>query len=368
MACILCTSWARVSTTLLGSGHFFQDQVFGRDNAFSLADDRDGFVLLALPGILVGYLNVTTRSLADSIDGGSSLADDVAVKTGVGENEIAGMLGFFGSFQQCLDLLLGLGHRIPGSILATIDDPRNLASIGTQSILIGDNVPGVLQFSRLVLVSDQGHVTIGISGSSCPATVFGLWGRLLAVVVNANAISRKLTEQGPVLTNNVMQRSWYLDRLAGLFCRDGFNMGLRFGHILWSSGKLDASMSTSLTRDIEGNREVILDLLANGTVCSNKLPMLGYRHFDGLGDLIVSFIDKCLNGSDDAFDDVGGTLDGKSVGFFALSRESNMFSTSTSAAGFGHNALDVGACVSVSGFLTEQTKKDNLPPAPIKAR
>ena len=132
------------------------------------------------------------------------------------------------------------------------------------------------------------------------------------------------------------------DRLALRLGSHPLNMFLELCHILRPPADLHAGLTGSLTRDVESHVEFFFQLFADASVRSNQFAMLIDGYIESLSGLVFSFIHKCVDGGQNAFNHVGGTLDGKIVGFFTLARKANVFGAGARAASFSHDVLNIG--------------------------
>ena len=107
-----------------------------------------------------------------------------------------------------------------------------------------------------------------------------------------------------------------LHRLTLLFFDQRRDMLLRLFDIGGQTNYLDAGLATSLSRDVDGNFELRLQLAFSIATAANQSPMFLDRNFKDLSDLAFPFRHDRLDAGDDLVNDIAPSfyLDGVSIG------------------------------------------------------
>ena len=247
--------------------------------------------------MVLGHVDAAAGLLADSVDLTATLADDVAVSLGIGQDQVAGC-GLGGRHGDGLfDDRAGLGYVLWGAG----EDPGEGLGGRVGGDIVVDDLPGVGVAGCVGVVDDKGHVgSVGIAGFFGGGVdrdgLAGVVDCYLVVVTEA-------AEDLAVIGDGVVQVAGDVNRLGVLVLQHGLEVLL--GAFDGSAGslELDVGAARALLGDVQGDVELGLDAATGFAATADQHAVLGSGDLKDFGDLVLTLLDECLNGSDDVVND-----------------------------------------------------------------
>lgn len=328
----MCSRSSRAVQTVL---HRFQDHLLGLFQARGATADLDRLTR----SLLLGHVDGAAGLLADGVDLAAALADDETVGLGVWQDEEAGG----GLLRSGGDGLLDDSARL-GDILRGAGQNPGVGGGGSRGSGAVNDGPGVGIGSSGGVISDQGHGGVAIGAS----LLGGVDGRnYLAGVVDADlVVVAQAAEDGAVVRDGVVQVAGDLDGLSVLLLEQGLEVLLGAFHGGGGTLELDIGAAGTLLGDIQSHVELGLNTAAGVTSAADEQTVVSGRDVDDLGDLVLAFLDKLLDGGDDAVDNLAVTLQTNGgLGAVGLGEADHSGGTAVGwATSLSHDLADVGAC------------------------
>ncbi|ROV91041.1 hypothetical protein VMCG_09603 [Cytospora schulzeri] len=268
-----------------------QDKVLGLLNTLLGANDLDGFTLVTR------HVDLAAALFPDRVDLATALANNVAVRLGVREDQEAG------------DAVLGLLYRSRDGLLGLLDVLwRSLQDPWDIALLVGsviNDVPGMGICGGLIVVGDERQrAPVSTRCSS------GLsWRRLTGVVNGHVEVVSQSAEELSTVRDGLVQASGDLDGLCRLLlCRvDDVLLGLL--DICLLARDLNSRLSAALAGNVDRHLELRLQLPLRVTTTTDEGSMLLGRHIDSRRDLALTVGNELFDMFDELVDDVTAALE-----------------------------------------------------------